>query len=516
MTTVESTRSLISGKPDERRRRPLDGMTRGRQPNAGTIGLICLGFSLLGLFAWIGSTSTSFISSSAPAFLGLGLLCCIGVFTRPIIGAVALLAFGFISPGLLPPVFELGAFSVRFSDAFFVAILLPLVFRFLISSASRPWSRDYRFFSPLFPFLGCIALSLLFIAVSRPHYMADSSASFVRLVATMAMGIVFSCSLSSWRDVRLFHRMVVAYAVVSVFLALIVGLFDTGWSALSLLGSRHGGYVGINSLGLVSAFLVVCGVVGKGTRLVRFPLPMALVGVSGLLLSKSVSSLLAAVAGLVYYYCDGLAKSSGKSRLRRLVTLGLVVLLLLPVFVSGRQSDIEGLLTLSGGSFAARTMIMTAAFKIIAEHPLIGVGWQMSSRAEILEGYELRGYLLEEFQILPLYHFSRDAMVSLHNMYLQIAAELGLIGFAVFAWGALVLWRRIRNVGLELTPGSGLHDLWSCYRVALLVVAVWWNGNPLYGGQTESILAVACLAILSRSGSVSPARGEIPPAKRRW
>ena len=86
---------------------------------------------------------------------------------------------------------------------------------------------------------------------------------------------------------------------------------------------------------------------------------------------------------------------------------------------------------------------------------------------------------------------------------MQVLADLGLVGFALFA--ALIVaigvgaWRLLRRL-------DRADDLWPeawAVSLGLLLIVVWLNDNPLFGAQVETILAallVGTLAALSRLG----------------
>ncbi len=82
------------------------------------------------------------------------------------------------------------------------------------------------------------------------------------------------------------------------------------------------------------------------------------------------------------------------------------------------------------GSAKARLTTAEVALRIIEDHPIIGVG------ANNYDSY-LRSYWLVEDP------FTRIAVV--HNNYLLIMAEIGIVGFAAFAWLLIALWVRTQR-----------------------------------------------------------------------
>jgi len=156
-----------------------------------------------------------------------------------------------------------------------------------------------------------------------------------------------------------------------------------------------------------------------------------------------------------------------------------------------RTSDLQGLLSLESGSFAHRVALGYSGIMQFAEHPLTGVGWQASA----YETEKLWWTLINTFAALPTHYFDAESgALSVHNFYIQLLAELGVIGFGLFFWAVYRIYRRWRQAmsGLPIDDESAG---WACWcRSALGVLLIWWNTNPLYGGQVESLTAALLLA----------------------
>ena len=85
---------------------------------------------------------------------------------------------------------------------------------------------------------------------------------------------------------------------------------------------------------------------------------------------------------------------------------------------------------------------------------------------------------------------------SVHNVYIQVAAEEGLIGLLTLVVVALIVRRRVRSLRACARDPAILATLrWA--TLLLIVVLIWWNDNPLYGGQPETLLAALALGILA-------------------
>ena len=86
---------------------------------------------------------------------------------------------------------------------------------------------------------------------------------------------------------------------------------------------------------------------------------------------------------------------------------------------------------------------------------------------------------------------------SVHNAYIQVAAEEGLIGLLTLVVVALIIRRRVRSLRAHTRDPAILATLrWA--TLVLIVVLIWWNDNPLYGAQPETLsfaLALGTLAV---------------------
>ena len=115
---------------------------------------------------------------------------------------------------------------------------------------------------------------------------------------------------------------------------------------------------------------------------------------------------------------------------------------------------------------------------------------------------------------------------SVHNTYVQILADLGLVGFGLLV--ALIVTVALRVRALLRRLGRD-HELWPqawTMSLGLLLVLIWSNDNPLFGGQVDTVvpaLFVGALAAIARmtSSTSNPRRSadrgqtEYPYSTRR-
>ena len=149
------------------------------------------------------------------------------------------------------------------------------------------------------------------------------------------------------------------------------------------------------------------------------------------------------------------------------------------------------------GSFAHRLMIADAGLRIFRDHPIVGVGWRASATEAVIGTASLNAALMQTFNNLPSQYFFLEKPTSLHNMYIQLLAELGLIGFALFVHGTVRVGQAVKTI-LHAIPTASHEKMWARFDVlGLIFLLIWWNTNPLFGGQTESLLAFTFLGALA-------------------
>lgn len=103
---------------------------------------------------------------------------------------------------------------------------------------------------------------------------------------------------------------------------------------------------------------------------------------------------------------------------------------LLILFNSLAENAIVGRLTRSdGGSALSRLPLMRGALRIIADHPLLGSG--LNNYEHTIRAYDLTG----EYTLA-------GQLVIVHNLFLLLAAEVGLIGLGLFVWLLIALARQ--------------------------------------------------------------------------
>lgn len=389
---------------------------------------------------------------------------------------VGLAAFGWT-----PEIAALGPFHMRTVDA----VTALLVFR---AAARRPEGGSVLPLHRLVVFLAVMGITVLLIARNGSAGFSDSAVSWMRLAVTASLAWLVPVAIRTIRDIRLVLNVFAAAAAATVIHAVAtMGALD-----------RASGLLGPNALGMVAGILLVTARYSPtpSHRLVRVML--AVTGLIGLVLAKSIGSTAATGAA---FLAAGVISSrrgaaAGSVPLRvggRLLVAGAALFLFM---VALRPGDLPGSERFAHSSTALRLSVGYAGLQIFADHPLIGVGWQQSGRPEIINDPGLIAAVDEKFPERHYADLGEDSLRTVHNMYVQVLAEGGIIGFAALAW---LLWGVAVRIRMLLV---GVQDPWLAaatrfLAIALVLVVVWWNDNPLFGGQVESILAFSFLGVLA-------------------
>jgi O-antigen ligase len=156
-----------------------------------------------------------------------------------------------------------------------------------------------------------------------------------------------------------------------------------------------------------------------------------------------------------------------------------------------------------------RVILAEAGVELFLQHPIFGVGWQRSPEA--VQDKELNEQLRSRFGSDVNPEFLPDqSPTGVHNAYVQIATEAGLVGILGFLVFLVACIRGIRALLRRLVGDPRRHACARCAVAVLVVVAIWLNDNALYGAQPEVVLAATMLGLLAALGSWRPA--PLPPS----
>jgi O-antigen ligase len=391
---------------------------------------------------------------------------------------------------LLPQVPVTGGVDLYAADPFYCA----LVFWWAVRAAgpsARIAERDGRSGlggGPVLLLLGYAGLTLLYVAAVDPGRLSASFVSWLRLVETASLGWLAASFLRARRDVTIVLTAIAAAGVVAVVLALVGG---AGSAETGPLGARGGGIFNANELGLVSGLLVLMAAFGALGPSPLHRAPLAVFGAAGLVQSQSVASLVGTSIALLL----GLAFMVDPSRrfvdvrvLRAVIVLGVAVAVAYGLAAVIRPENLPTSQGFEQSSAGERTVLAAAGLELVERNPLIGVGWRRSEEPDVIGDRALNAELRARFPNTRSDFFPDVSPASVHNAYVQIAADLGLVGLGFLAVMFVSLGRRI--VGVMKRVPTRIPERSQLWFLAwgLVLVAVWWNDNPIYGGQTETVV----------------------------
>jgi O-antigen ligase len=483
---------------------------RGRRRGAAMV--VPCGLLLLSVLLGRAVVETQTLEASAPklALSALGVMVATAVMLAGPVACIAAIA-GLTALPLLPNVELAGGVDLFPADAFFAALVGWWLIRMVRARTERS---DAELRTPLRAgvvvlFLGYVGLTLLHVAAVDPGRLPVSSVSWLRLVETASIGWLAAMFVRTRRDLTVVLAALALAGGVAVLLA-VAGA--TATPDAGPLGVRGGGIINPNTLGLVSGLLVLMGTYGVFGRSLLQRIPLALCGAAGLVQSQSVGSLVATGVALML----GLAfMTEPRWRLvaarapRVAIALGIGVALAYGAATVIRPENLPTSQQFDESSAGQRRVLAAAGIEIVERNPVIGVGWRRSEVPEVIGDPDLNAELRARFRATKSEFFPDVSPGSVHNGYVQVAADAGLIGLGLLVLVFVSLGRQIAGILRRVTRRSPeWPQLWFLAWAVVLIV-VWWNDNPIYGGQIETVapaIFVGAIAGLSRALMASAPR----------
>lgn len=138
---------------------------------------------------------------------------------------------------------------------------------------------------------------------------------------------------------------------------------------------------------------------------------------------------------------------------------------------------------------SGRTRLYLWALKLFKENPIFGIGWG-------------------RFRTTVVGHVTLVYELEVHNIYLQLLAETGLIGFLVFVTMFVIFWNEARIAycnTVNIQQKSVRKTIWTkllffslAYQTYFLLYGL--SGNPLYDPHFQIMYIFSCLIITAHSG----------------
>jgi O-antigen ligase len=364
---------------------------------------------------------------------------------------------------------------------------------------------------------GIALLAWLTFTVLRPASRNDvlfdgHLVSFAKLVEYALLAVAVPLLVRRAEDLTivlgalvLWGALATGVAVAQFFGLDILGAWRAGWRQPSFLG--HHDFAGLSALGVS---LAAAGIVAGRKRM---PVPrlfwVALTaGVVGLVIAGSVTSAAGLGIGAVALWLAARRRFSPSGR--QLLALAAVVLVVVAGVTAVRGDSLSAFmrfLGVRGGtppagveSYSQRTVLAYIGLRIAEDHPVVGVGWQRSSRPDVFEPYLADAH--KRFpDVVDLAFPAEGREWGVQNLYIQMLADAGVIGLllllAVGAAGLVLAWRTVTHAPNLWATGAGLTVL-----CALLTLAGEWASLGIVAGIP--LQAATCLLLgLAAAGAAT-------------
>jgi O-antigen ligase len=366
-------------------------------------------------------------------------------------GTFGLLMFGPLAFGAVEP------WSIFILEAGAVALaLLWLAKQWLDGEITIQWN---PLFLPMAFFGGLILVQIVFRTSAYPH---DTLAGALLYVAYAMLCFLAAQTLLRSSQARIMAVVFVVYGFVVASLGLLQGVAPNGklyWIREPHLGGWiYGPYVNHNHYAGLMEMLIPIPLVLSLTRLAEEKERIA-AGIAAAIMTGTIF-LCGSRGGMLAIFVEFMVLALVVMRKRKSIRIAIaaaafaVVLLSLLTWLGGRELTTritsissEARTELSGGT---RLSIDRDALRMFRSKPVLG--WGLGSFPVVYP----------QFRSFYTNFFVNEA----HNDYLQLMAELGLLGFGTMVWFLIVLYRtalaKIGNWTSEVTGALSLGCLLGC------------------------------------------------------
>ena len=403
---------------------------------------------------------------------------------------VALVVLGASTTGV-----SLGATDLRLIDVAYLALVTWVI---IMRSREGRVAGNKVGQRELLLLLAVLFVSILPHAYPAPGAISDSLLAYLRLAQTLSLVWLVPYALRVPRDFEFILGSLGALLTFEVGRAIVDALLSgqgLGDPRFRLAGSNSE-----NLTGLLAALLIVAALHSPVPRRWLLRGVMLTVGVTGLLMTRSLGSIVAAGLALAIFgfYSPKTREATHRQHLllpARFIVIGLIAFVAITA-VKGENLPQSG--KFDSSSTLHRAVLATVGFELFTDNPILGVGFARAPQA-VVASQALNDRLRQRFNVdvNPSFFPESGPPIQVHNAYVQILAEAGLVGLAVLialAFGAA------RGVSAVLRRSRGqprLHASARCALALLVVILFWWNDNGLYGAQPESVIAATLLGLLA-------------------
>jgi len=369
---------------------------------------------------------------------------------------------------------------------------------------------------------GGLLLAWLAFEAFRPSslhddHVGDHLVSYAKLVEYALLAVCVPLVVRRRQDLVLITGAAVLWSAVATGVAFLQLLgFDifavttSGWRYSSFLG-RHD----LAGLSLLAATLAAAGIVAgehdfPSRQLYRVGLVF---GTLGLVLAGSVAGAGGFAIGSVGLWLA--SRRRFRPSRRRAMSLAALVAVVIVGVTFARSAALEDFLRFAGlhgderaqgvESYSQRTVLAYIGLRIAQDHPVLGVGWQRSSRPDVFEPYvdDARRRFPD---VVELAFPAEGREWGVQNLYIQMLADAGVVGLALLllvgASALALAWRAAARAPTPWAVGSGLLVVG-----ALVAIAGEWASLGIVAGIP--LQAATCL-LLGLAAAGAAASAEVP------
>jgi O-antigen ligase len=387
---------------------------------------------------------------------------------------------------------HVGPIDLRAIDVFWVALIVWMIAERQRAGRVRAADVGQR---QLVVFLAALALSLLPLLIDATSGSDGNVVAWLRLAQTFSLVALVPYAVSSTEDGE-FVIGAVELAVAAEMVRAIVNAVLVGQ-----VGQRLQGGNGPNTSGLLAAVLIVTAVHAPVPRARWLRVAMVVLGSIGLVMAESLGATVAVAGTLAIFGLRSVSTTRVRSSALLTPTRVIVLLVAATVFaMTLRSENLPVSDNFRRSTTIHRVILAEAGIELFLQHPIFGVGWQRSPEA--VQNKELNDQLRSRFGSSVNPQFLPDqSPTGVHNAYVQIATEAGLLGIVGFLIFLVALIRGIRTLLRRLAADPRRYACARCAVAVLVVVAIWLNDNALYGAQPELVLAATMIGLLAAMGS---------------
>jgi O-antigen ligase len=343
----------------------------------------------------------------------------------------------------------------------------------------------------------------------------DHLVSFLKLVEYGLLAVAVPLLVRRAADLRLLLGGLVLWTGVAVAVALLqffgidmFGAWNPGWRQPSFLG--HHDLAALAAIGLA---LATAGIASRRRELpVQSLFWLALVaGVLGLVVAGSVAAAGGLALGVVVLWLA--SRRRFRPGGRQVLALVAVVAAVGAGVAAVRGDALEDFLRFVGvrgdnppvgvETYSQRTVLAYIGLRIAQDNPVLGVGWQRSSRPEVFEPYV--GDARRRFpDVVDLAFPAAGREWGVQNLYIQVLADAGIVGLVLLllvgASALMLAWRAAARAPTPWAAGAGL--LVVC---ALLTLGGEWSSLGIVAGIP--LQAATCLLLGLAAAGAAAASG---------